>query len=129
MSRSTRAFLLVVYLMLILVFTGPLILREVQGRPLPQLMPPGVATMLLAVNLLPVLLLVVTGISAANEWLAVFCLPPLMAIQLWPLLMVALHPAFVASPGGRAWVAVYSALWVGFVLLVWLYFAFFWPGG
>jgi hypothetical protein len=127
MSRSTRALCLVAYLILIPVLTGPVILREVQSRPLSQIVPQGVGAMLLAANLLSVLLLVVTG--ATDEQQAILYLPLLMAIQLWPLLLLALRPTFVRSPQLRAWVVVYSALWLGAVLLAWLYFALFWPVG
>jgi hypothetical protein len=127
MSRSTRALCLAAYLILIPVLTGPVILREVQSRPLSQIVPQGVGAMLLAANLLSVLLLVVTG--ATDERQATLYLPLLMAIQLWPLLLLALRPTFVRSPQLRAWVVVYSALWLGAVLLAWLYFALFWPGG
>jgi hypothetical protein len=127
MSRSTRALCLAAYLILIPVLTGPVILREVQSRPLSQIVPQGVGAMLLAANLLSVLLLVVTG--ATDEQQAILYLPLLMAIQLWPLLLLALRPTFVRSPQLRAWVVVYSALWLGAVLLAWLYFALFWPVG
>jgi hypothetical protein len=127
MNRSARALCLAVYLILIPIFTGPVILREVQSRPLSQIVPQGVGAMLLAANLLSVLLLVVTG--ATDERQAILYLPLLMAVQLWPLLLLALRPTFVRSPQLRAWVVVYSALWLGAVLLAWLYFALFWPGG
>jgi hypothetical protein len=127
MSRSTRALCLAAYLILTPVLTGPVILREVQSRPLSQIVPQSVGAMLLAANLLSVLLLVVTG--ATDERQAILCLPLLMAIQLWPLLLLALRPTFVISPQVRAWVVVYSALWLGAVLLAWLYFALFWSGG
>ncbi|RIK42121.1 MAG: hypothetical protein DCC55_09885 [Chloroflexi bacterium] len=120
---KTRLLALAAYLLGILLFTGPIVVREVWGVPVNDWLPSSAMWLLLVVNLVPVDGALLVNPNAWATPGAVWPLPVLMGVQLWPLLIMAARPSLLSSTAARRVTIGYSMLLLLFWLIVGFYFS------
>lgn len=117
---TKRIYYLLLYLALIVLLTGPMIIQQVTGVLLVRTLPFAAGYFLMAANALPLMVIFAfdrQGLSTSNSlyWLAL-----LMALQLWPLFYLSIHPALPSAPVRRFLFLVYCVGLALFVLVAWL---------
>lgn len=103
------------YLVLLLLLTGPVIVQQATGTSFVRTLPFAVGYFLMAANALPLAILFAVDSQPWSSPSHIYWLLPLMALQLWPLLYLALHPAL---PATTRWRRVFLAYSIGLPLLV-----------
>lgn len=114
---------LTLYLALITLFAGPVLVQQATGLFFVRPLPFAIGYLLMAANALPLAVLLAFTPQPVASADRAYWLLPLMALQLWPLLSLAIHPTLPTAP---VWRFLFLAYCVGLALLiviVWLVIA------